>query len=111
MNITNFKGIKFFHECAQCLSFLCCTELPEDQRFEAIQMALMLMPDENREALQVLLQFLHTIAENSDSNQARTHYFRSHYLIILLLVNIINDILSKTLKYSAMFDPHRLPLS
>uniref|UniRef100_A0A2P2I3D8 Rho GTPase-activating protein 7-like n=1 Tax=Hirondellea gigas TaxID=1518452 RepID=A0A2P2I3D8_9CRUS len=43
--------------------------LPEQERLEAVQCALIMMPDENREALMTLLTFLASIASNSHLNQ------------------------------------------
>ncbi|GFS48449.1 stAR-related lipid transfer protein 13 [Nephila pilipes] len=43
--------------------------VPEDLRLEAIRAALMLMPDENREVLQSLLEFLYEVCQHSDINQ------------------------------------------
>ena len=38
---------------------------------EAMQAAILLMPDPNREALQTLLLFLNEVAANSETNQVR----------------------------------------
>ncbi|XP_054709659.1 rho GTPase-activating protein 7-like [Uloborus diversus] len=43
--------------------------IPAELRLEAIQAALMLMPDENREVLQALLEFLHEVCQHSGINQ------------------------------------------
>ncbi|GFY76952.1 stAR-related lipid transfer protein 13 [Trichonephila inaurata madagascariensis] len=43
--------------------------VPEDLRLEAIRAALMLMPDENREVLQSLLEFLYEVCQHSGINQ------------------------------------------
>ncbi|XP_022086874.1 stAR-related lipid transfer protein 13-like isoform X3 [Acanthaster planci] len=43
--------------------------MPKDLRLSALQAAIMLLPDENREVLQSLLLFLSDIAENSNENQ------------------------------------------
>ncbi|XP_032223242.2 rho GTPase-activating protein 7 isoform X3 [Nematostella vectensis] len=45
------------------------TYIPAELRVEAMQAAILLMPDENREALQTLLLFLNEVAENSAVNQ------------------------------------------
>ncbi|XP_026534339.1 stAR-related lipid transfer protein 8 isoform X2 [Notechis scutatus] len=42
--------------------------VPKDQRLQAVQAAIMLMPDENREVLQTLLYFLSDVA-SSEENQ------------------------------------------
>lgn len=41
-------------------------------RLEALQHAVLLLPDEHREALQTLLYFLHDIANHSDTNNVCT---------------------------------------
>ncbi|XP_020905172.1 rho GTPase-activating protein 7 isoform X2 [Exaiptasia diaphana] len=45
------------------------SDIPEELRIEALQGAILLMPDENREALQTLLLFLNEVAANSSQNQ------------------------------------------
>ncbi|XP_031563482.1 rho GTPase-activating protein 7-like isoform X2 [Actinia tenebrosa] len=45
------------------------SHIPEELRLEALQGAVLLMPDENREALQTLLLFLNDIAANAPVNQ------------------------------------------
>lgn len=53
--------------------------VPEDLRLEAIQAALMLMPDENREVLQALLEFLYEVCQHSGVNQVSIFvYFCLH---------------------------------
>ena len=42
---------------------------------EAMQAAILLMPDPNREALQTLLLFLNEVAANSETNQVNLQYF------------------------------------
>lgn len=42
---------------------------------EAMQAAILLMPDANREALQTLLLFLNEVAANSETNQVNLHYY------------------------------------
>lgn len=46
--------------------------IPSDSRMEAMQAAILLMPDPNREALQTLLLFLNEVAANSETNQVNT---------------------------------------
>lgn len=48
------------------LSFL---DVPKDQRLQAVQAAIMLMSDENREALQTLLCFLSDVTSSVEENQ------------------------------------------
>ncbi|XP_071951332.1 rho GTPase-activating protein 7-like isoform X2 [Antedon mediterranea] len=45
------------------------TSMPKDQRLSALQAAVMLLPDENREVLQSLVLFLSDIATHSQTNQ------------------------------------------
>ncbi|KAK3696697.1 hypothetical protein QZH41_013056 [Actinostola sp. cb2023] len=45
------------------------SDIPEELRIEALQSAVLLMPDENREALQTLLLFLNEVAANASENQ------------------------------------------
>ncbi|XP_035681138.1 rho GTPase-activating protein 7-like isoform X1 [Branchiostoma floridae] len=45
------------------------TRLPTELRLQAMQAAIMLMPDENREVLQTLLLFLREVAQNVEENQ------------------------------------------
>ena len=44
-------------------------DCPSEHRLEALQAAVMLMPDENREVLQSLLLFLSDMAQYSEENQ------------------------------------------
>lgn len=44
-------------------------DLPPDKRPDAVQSAVLLLPDEHREVLQLLLEFLANVAANADSNQ------------------------------------------
>lgn len=43
--------------------------VPKDQRLQAIQAGILLLPDENREALQTLLYFLSDVAAMVEENQ------------------------------------------
>lgn len=43
--------------------------IPEELRLEAVQAAILLMPDENREVLQSLLEFLQEVCKHSTENQ------------------------------------------
>lgn len=45
------------------------SSIPPESRMEAMQAAILLMPDPNREALQTLLLFLNEVAANSETNQ------------------------------------------
>lgn len=44
-------------------------DLPSEQRLEALQSAVVLLPDENREVLQSLLFFLYDISTQADDHQ------------------------------------------
>lgn len=46
-----------------------CLDVPENLRIEAVQCALILLPDEHREALLILLDFLYQVAQRSYVNQ------------------------------------------
>lgn len=50
---------------------LVSTVLPDAERLEAVQCALLMMPDENREALLTLLTFLARVADHADLNQVK----------------------------------------
>uniref|UniRef100_A0A7M4EBK8 Rho GTPase-activating protein 7-like n=1 Tax=Crocodylus porosus TaxID=8502 RepID=A0A7M4EBK8_CROPO len=53
-----------------CESFLHIYQyLPKDQQFHAVQAAILLLPDENREALKILLSFLHDVVAFVEENQ------------------------------------------
>lgn len=43
--------------------------MPKDQRLQAIKAAIMLLPDENREVLQILLYFLSDVTAAVKENQ------------------------------------------
>lgn len=43
--------------------------LPNEVKFEALQSAILLLPDEHREVLLMLLEFLHQVSEKSEYNQ------------------------------------------
>lgn len=44
-----------------------CVVVPEEQRLQAVQAAVILLPDENREVLQTLLYFLSDIASAQEN--------------------------------------------
>lgn len=46
-----------------------CTDVPKDQQFYATQAAILLLPDENREALKMLLYFLRDVVACASENQ------------------------------------------
>uniref|UniRef100_A0A8C0ISL2 Rho GTPase-activating protein 7 n=1 Tax=Chelonoidis abingdonii TaxID=106734 RepID=A0A8C0ISL2_CHEAB len=53
-----------------CESFLHIYQyLPKDQQFHAVQAAILLLPDENREALKILLFFLRDVVAFAEENQ------------------------------------------
>ena len=45
------------------------TDVPQSQRLEALQTAVILLPEENREVLHCLLLFLGDIAQHADKHQ------------------------------------------
>ena len=59
--------------------------IPETGRLQALQSIMLLMPDENREALQYLLLFLSEVAEQSDINQVRPSSYHNNNAILILL--------------------------
>lgn len=69
--------VHFFFLCAKCiiasisstaLSPVCmCVVVPAEQRLQAVQAAVILLPDENREVLQTLLYFLSDIASAQEN--------------------------------------------
>lgn len=59
--------IFFFLQCIYLLIFI--VDLPPDVRPDAVQSAVLLLPDEHREVLQHLLEFLSNVAENAVYNQ------------------------------------------
>lgn len=56
---------------------------------EALQHAVLLLPDEHREALQTLLYFLHDIAKHSATNSVT---FASFYFFYYLSIQILSSI-------------------
>lgn len=51
------------------INTLICADVPKDQRLQAVQAAIMLMSDENREVLQTLLCFLSDVTSSVEENQ------------------------------------------
>lgn len=49
--------------------FLSLSDVPKEQRLQAVQAAIMLMSDENREVLQTLLCFLSDVTSSVQENQ------------------------------------------
>ena len=45
------------------------SDLPNEVRAEAVQSAILLLPDEHREVLHLLLTFLEKVVQNSSLNQ------------------------------------------
>ena len=60
-----------------CFLFL---DIPDELRAQAIKLAIILMPDENREALQTVLTFLSHFAENAVDNQVILDIVRGRYI-------------------------------
>lgn len=50
-------------------SFLFPSDVPKEQRLQAVRAAILLMPDENREVLQALLYFLRDVTSLVEENQ------------------------------------------
>lgn len=48
---------------------LSLADVPKEQRLQAVRAAVLLLPNENREALQTLLCFLSDVTANVDENQ------------------------------------------
>lgn len=80
----NFKSSKWpltVHDCFSLfyqrvckaekieIDSLKCADVPKDQRLQAVQAAIMLMSDENREVLQTLLCFLSDVTSSVEENQ------------------------------------------
>lgn len=51
------------------MGFYFYLDVPDNLRQEAVQCALILLPDEHREALLILLDFLYQVAQHSYANQ------------------------------------------
>ena len=51
--------------------FCFSSDLPNEHRLEALQCAVLMLPDENREVLMALLTFLADVAANAPLNQVR----------------------------------------
>ena len=67
-------------------NFLCVwVDLPGEQRLEALQSAVVLLPDENREVLQSLLFFLYDI-----STQAEDHQMTASNLAVCFAPSLFN---------------------
>ena len=57
-----------------------CVGVPEEVRLQTLQSVMLLLPDENREALQCLLHFLNRVSIGSSVHQVSHAY--SYDLII-----------------------------
>lgn len=67
----NFMAVLLW-ECWLCCGWhpaLCFPDVPNNLRAEAVQCVLLLLPDEHREALQTLLEFLCQVSARSAANQ------------------------------------------
>ena len=71
--ILHFLALFFLHVglIQSILSVFAPLGIPPNSRMEAMQAAILLMPDPNREALQTLLLFLSEVAANSETNQVK----------------------------------------
>ena len=65
-----------------------CLDVPPEHQLDALQKAIILLPDENREVLQSLLLFLHDIALHSDTNQVE---YYSSFLSPLNLQTLLHS--------------------
>lgn len=64
MNLGRKKQTSFSH-----LILVSSLDMPKEQRLQAVQAAIMLMSDENREVLQTLLCFLSDVTSSVQENQ------------------------------------------
>ena len=66
---------------------LVSSDVPSQVRLPALQAIMLLMPDEHREALQVLLLFLREVASYSETNQV------CHPIITACLTIVLADVI------------------
>lgn len=55
--------------CSPAEFLLASSDVPKEQRLQAVRAAILLMPDESREVLQTLLYFLHDVTSLVEENQ------------------------------------------
>ena len=63
------------------------TDVPPQLRLQALQSVMLLIPDENREALLSLLTFLKEVSNHADTNQVITSTLKPNPLLIGKLDN------------------------
>ncbi len=91
----------YCHMTTISLSLL--SDVPGQLRLQAMQAVMLLMPDENREALLTLLLFLKRVAEHSGVNQVHTssvvlyvHVLNQvHTSSVVLYVHVLNQVHTK----------------
>ncbi len=59
-------------------------DVPRELREQAMQLAIILMPDENRESLQTILAFLNEFASFSSENQVFIIFIHLTFVLILM---------------------------
>ena len=69
-----FRFFRFFFvfcvlACVVIIFLFLYLDIPKELRLQAMQLAIILMPDENRDVLQTLLLFLNEVASHSYVNQ------------------------------------------
>lgn len=94
---------EFFVTFQLCLTFIyLCTDLPAEVHFDAVQSAVLLLPDEHREVLQYLLEFLHSVAGHSMINQ-----MTSNNLAVCLAPSLFHGAFSAAPPRSNSVSPRR----
>lgn len=87
------------------------TDVPPQLRLQALQSVMLLIPDENREALLSLLTFLKEVSDHADTNQVTTYTLKPTFSNPLLIGKLDNQLLSQGevtcdhLSYSASVVP------
>lgn len=64
-----FCKCELYHFSSLTHSHLFFLDVPKEQRLQAVRSAILLMPDENREVLQMLLYFLRDVTSLVEENQ------------------------------------------
>ncbi|XP_055304722.1 uncharacterized protein LOC129569659 isoform X4 [Sitodiplosis mosellana] len=79
--------------------------LPSEVHFDAVQSAILLLPDEHREVLQYLLEFLHNVASHSMINQ-----MTSNNLAVCLAPSLFNGTFSAPPRSNSVSPRRRKPI-
>lgn len=82
-----------------CCNFL--TDIPKELRLQVMQLAILLMPDENRDVLQTLLLFLNEVASHSYINQMCEKNLATCF--VPAFFHLCGGTLKYFLKYSSFF--------